>query len=257
MADSRTRRRAQGEDRPAAAARPVPAVAAIPGIAAAIICTAAAILCSAAALAAAPVLPVSEFDARGLRDWSARSFDGVTRYALVDVAGERVLEARADDSASGLYRELDVDLDRTPVLAWSWWVEAPVPVGDARSKGGDDFAARVYVVFSGGLAFWRTTTLVYVWADEDAPIGSWANPYTRQAMMFAVSRGTPTQDWTEVRRNVADDYRKAFGRDAPAVVAVAVMSDTDQTGARARARYRTLRFEALRPASADDRATAR
>lgn len=196
----------------------------------------------AGAPAAAPV-PVSRFATRGLADWQTKVFDGTTDYRLITDRTGTWLEARADDSGSGLYREMAPDLGRTPVLAWSWWVDAPVPVADVRTKEGDDFAARVYVVFSGGLAFWRTTTLVYVWGTTSAPAGPWANPFTDHARMITVSRGRPTASWTEVRRNVVEDYRQAFGHAPGPVSAVAIMTDTDQTGARCLARYRDLRFE--------------
>jgi hypothetical protein len=195
---------------------------------------------------AAPVA-VSDFPGEGLAGWEARAFEGETDYRLVDDDGERALEGRADASASGLFRTLDVDLDATPRLSWRWWIDAPVRVDDVRTRDGDDFAARVYVVFDGGWAFWRTTTLVYVWGDADAPADDWRNPFTDQARMIALRRGGGGR-WHEEARDVRADYRALFGEDPPPVAAVAVMSDTDQSGARARARWAELRF--LPPASA-------
>jgi hypothetical protein len=195
-----------------------------------------------AALTARAQVRVSEFASRGLEDWQTRSFRGQTSYQLVDIAGRRVLDARAHASASGLYRRVDVDLDVTPHLSWSWWVEAPLEVDDVRARTGDDFAARVYVVFSGGLRFWRTTSLVYVWADAAAPTETWRNPFTGQAAMIALRHGGGHR-WQSETRNVVADYQRAFGKLPPQVSAVAVMTDTDQTGATAHARYADLRFE--------------
>lgn len=208
---------------------------------------------------------VSDFGEHGLEHWEARSFSGETHYALVSAkggsedgaparasvpgpgqpsdAGGTVLEAVAEGASSGLFRELDVDLGSTPVLRWSWSIEAPVAVDDVRTRAGDDFAARVYVVFSGGMAFWRTTSLVYVWADENAPEGFWKNPFTDNARMLAVNRGAADGGWASVRRDIVDDYRAAFEAEPPPVVAVAIMTDTDQTGVRAVARYGAIRFE--------------
>ena len=190
---------------------------------------------------AGAAVPVSDFAAAGLDGWDARVFDGETRYRIVDDDGHRVLEGRADASASGLFRELTVDLERTPRLAWRWWIDAPVSVPDERARSGDDFAARVYVVFDGGWAFWRTTTVVYVWADADAPKAPWRNPFTSQARMIAVRRGGGGH-WHEEVRDVRADYRALFDRDPPPIVAVAVMADTDQSGTQARARWADLRF---------------
>jgi hypothetical protein len=188
-------------------------------------------------------LRLSRFAEEGLAGWEHERFADETRYRITDVDGTRVLEATACDAASGLFREIEVDLEQTPVLGWRWWIEAPIAGPDPTSRAGDDFAARVYVVFSGGLAFWRTTALVYVWGSVDAPAMPWRNPFTARAAMVVAERGAPGDARLRpARRNVLEDYRDRFGAEPPAVRAVAVMTDTDQTGACATARYADLRF---------------
>lgn len=188
-------------------------------------------------------LELSRFPEEGLTGWEHERFENETRYRIVDAGGTRVLEARACDAASGLFRKIDVDLERTPVLEWRWWVDAPIAGPDPTTRAGDDFAARVYVVFSGGIAFWRSTALVYVWGSAQAPSMPWRNPFTDRAAMVVVERGTPGDGHLRaVRRNVPEDYRERFGTEPPAVRAVAVMTDTDQTGTCATARYAELRF---------------
>lgn len=183
-----------------------------------------------------------------LASWETQRFEGETLYRPVAGPDGPVVEARALGAASGRVRELELDPERWRYLAWSWSVDAPVPVEDVRAREGDDFAARVYVVFSGGWARWRTTSLVYVWAPDHAPLDPWPNPFTSQAMMMAATRGPATRDgqgrggWVEVERDLVADYRAAFGREPPEIIAVAIMTDTDQTGAQARARYAGLRL---------------
>ncbi|MEE4381398.1 MAG: DUF3047 domain-containing protein [Pseudomonadales bacterium] len=198
---------------------------------------------TSAGFCAPGVREVSRFPEQGLEGWEHRRFVEETRYRIADVDGTRVLEADACGAASGLFRETEVELGETPVLTWRWWVDAPVAGPDPRTKAGDDFAARVYVVFSGGLAFWRTTALVYVWGTAEAPAMPWRNPFTDRAAMVVAERGAPQGDRLRpVRRDVLADYRERFGTEPPAVRAVAVMTDTDQTGACAKARYAELRF---------------
>ena len=177
-----------------------------------------------------------------LDGWTARAFEGETDYAaarseapVVD-CGPYVVRARADASASGRFLEFDEPVAPDALLSWSWTVAAPVDVPDETRREGDDFAARVYVMFSGGFAFWRTTSLVYVWGDDDAPAEPWPNPYTEQAVMMTVRRGDGGR-WHRETRDLAADYRRAFGRAPPEIVAVAIMSDTDQSGASAEAAY--------------------
>jgi hypothetical protein len=160
-----------------------------------------------AALAGARI-DVGRFAAGDLADWKPKSFKGETRYALRDAALCAVSEA----GASGLFRELRVDLAATPVLHWSWRLERAPAAGDERSKPGDDYAARVYVVFSGGALFWRTRAINYVWSASQ-PVGAeWPNAFTANARMIAVESGTTRAgEWVEEQRDVRADFRRLFG----------------------------------------------
>lgn len=197
------------------------------------------------ALLAQEPLAVSRFASEGLAGWEQESFSGETSYKVVSEDGQAVLRARSDDSASGLYREVQVDLRRTPWLSWRWKVGHPLDVAEERTKAGDDFAARVYVVVRYGWAFWQTRALNYVWASRLAEGTTWPNPYTGKAHMVAVqSGGDRAGQWVTESHNVLEDYTRAFGEPPQGDVAVAVMTDTDQTGQSVTAWYADLRFTA-------------
>ena len=155
----------------------------------------------------------------------------------------QALYAESRASASGLFREIKVDLDRTPYLHWSWRIKGLIDGGDERSKQGDDYPARIYVVFSGGLFFWRTRAINYVWSNRE-PLGSvWPNAFTSNAQMIAVRSGrTGMGQWLTERRNVKADYRQLFGIEPGEIAAVALMTDTDNTGAIAVAWYGDIWF---------------
>jgi hypothetical protein len=91
--------------------------------------------------------------------WQAKAFTGKTRYSLETTDGRTVMRADSSAAASGLYREVGIDLGRTPVLNWTWKVGNVLAAADERTRAGDDYSARVYVVFSGGLMFWRTRAI--------------------------------------------------------------------------------------------------
>jgi len=186
---------------------------------------------------------VGQFSQGELAGWQAKSFSGETRYALAEEDGRRALHATSHGAASGLFREVTVDLGRTPFLHWSWKVGNIVPSADERSKGGDDYPARVYVVFSGGLFFWRTRAINYVWSNNQ-PVGSeWPNAYTGNARMIAVRSGSAgLGQWQRERRDIRADYRRLFGAEPGEVAAVALMTDTDNTGAVAEAWYGDIWF---------------
>lgn len=195
---------------------------------------------------AADPLVVAHFSAGDLEGWNTKVFKGETAYTPGRIDGRGGLHAEARASASGRYRELHVDLAQTPVIAWDWRVEAlPENGPDERSKAGDDFAARVYVVISGGLAFWKTRTLVYVWSARE-PVGArWDNPFTANAKMLVVRSGPhDLHRWISEHHDLAADLRSAFGETIPAIDAVAIMTDTDNSGRSASAWYGDIEFRA-------------
>jgi hypothetical protein len=183
----------------------------------------------------------------GTGAWERRSFKGETRYRVADVDGIRALEAVADGSASALYRRVTVDLEKTPWLHWRWRVEDTFgPTIDERTRRGDDYPARIYVVRRGGIAFWRTRALNYVWASG-RPVGDrWANAYAgANVQMWALDSGAADAGhWVSHTRNVRADWRAAFGDDITTLDGLALMTDADDTGGMARAWYADIRFSA-------------
>ena len=206
-------------------------------------------LCTAAADDSPPtpfVLDVQKrplFAVPALEGWSNQRFSGETDYESVEgIAPDplRQVHARACGTASGRVLDIELDPQTWRYLRWSWQIEQPVSVDDVHVRSGDDFTARVYVVFSEGWARWRATSLVYVWGESDAPSTFWRNPFADQAMMMATTRGSAGAGWTVVERDLVADYRAAFDRDPPRIIAIAIMTDADQTGATAFARYGDL-----------------
>ena len=194
-------------------------------------------------LAAAETVPIGQFSNGELQDWKAKSFAGETRYQLVQQDGRRVLQADSKDTASGLYREITVNLEHTPYLNWSWRVDNVLNGVDERSKTGDDYPARVYVVVSGGIAFWKTRSLVYVWSSNQ-PVGStWDNAFTSNVKTIALRSGN-SNNWFSEKRDVRADFKRLFGDDIKQIDAVALMTDTDNSHQAATAWYGDIYFSA-------------
>lgn len=186
---------------------------------------------------------VDDFE-QGLRSgWKERSFRGQTAYTVVPEGGGHALRAEAAGTASGLIFDVEFDPAEFPILTWRWKVENIVAASDPTRKEGDDYPARVYVIFPHWF-FPKTRSLNYIWATNypaDKPI---PNPFTGNAVMIAVQSGPANVgQWVTERRDLAADFRAAFGEDPPKGGAVAVMTDTDQTGERAAAWYDDLRLE--------------
>jgi hypothetical protein len=197
--------------------------------------------------------------------WQPMTFDKIeshTRYILVDDGGSTVLRADSRASASGWVRKVDVDPTTDPILSWKWKANRVMDKGDVTRKSGDDYPVRIYVTFAeapGDLTFFQRTrqaairmvygqsppaaALTYVWASR-APVGSiHPNPYTDRVRMIVVDSGPAfLNQWRMHRRNIVEDFRKAFGTEPPRISGVAVMTDTDNTGESVTAWYGDVIF---------------
>lgn len=203
-----------------------------------------ALLLGGFSLIAAADMAIGRFSAGDLSAWKSKSFKGETRYRLVEQDGRRVLQADSNGAASGLYREISVDLAKTPCLNWSWRVANVLNGVDERAKTGDDYPARVYVIVSGGVAFWRTRSLVYVWSSNQ-PVGAvWDNAFAGSNVRTLALRSGPATGWFNEKRDVRADFKRLFGDDIERIDAVALMTDTDNSGQAATAWYGDIFFSA-------------
>jgi hypothetical protein len=199
--------------------------------------------------------------------WQPLTFKKIerhTQYTLVDDAGVTVVMAESNDSASGLVRNQSIDLKQFPILAWRWKVSKVLAKADPKLKGGDDYPARIYITFAfdrsklsvGERIKYGTAKLLYgeypplaainYIADGKTPEGSMLpNAYTQRVKMIVVQSGAgKLNEWVELRRNVYEDYKRAFGDEPPLVSGVAIMTDTDNTGDEVTAYYGDLEFRA-------------
>ncbi|MFC1512999.1 DUF3047 domain-containing protein [Thermodesulfobacteriota bacterium] len=170
-------------------------------------------------------------------NWQLKSFSGQTQYSVEEKDKQPSIHATSEAAASGLFYKIDYDPRQYPILSWSWKIEHILNQGDARRKEGDDYAARMYVVFPSWL-FWKTRALNYVWANTLPKEEMIANAFTANAIMIAVRSGpTETGQWLTEQRNIYEDFKRAFGEEPPPVGAIAIMTDTDNTGESASAWY--------------------
>lgn len=177
--------------------------------------------------------------------WQAKSFEGDTRYSVVeDDQGEAYLSATSDSSASGLFFQQSINIKTYPYLNWEWQVNMPLNDLDEYAKAGDDYSARLYVVVDGGLFFWKTIALNYVWSSRDAKGDVWPNAFAGDnAQMIALQSSVSEKNrWYKQKRNLMDDFKKKFGKDVEVIDAIAIMTDTDNAMGHTEAAYRRVYF---------------
>ncbi|MEW5735793.1 MAG: DUF3047 domain-containing protein [Thermodesulfobacteriota bacterium] len=173
--------------------------------------------------------------------WKEHAFVGHTRYAPGTEDGIACLRAESDAAASALIHEVSYNLTDYPYLSFSWKVGNTVKAGDEKTKQGDDYAARIYLVFK-SFFFFNTKSINYIWANK-LPLGqAIPNAYTKNVWMVAVESGPENVgQWRHYTVDVLSDYRRLFKTDPPPVAAVAIMTDTDNTKSRAAACYGPIR----------------
>jgi len=169
---------------------------------------------------------------------------GTTDYSLTLVGGIQVVVADSSQSASAFYKKIKVDLEKTPILNWSWRKELLIDPGNELDKSGDDFVARIYVVKSGGLFFWNTVALNYVWSYQHKRNDTWNNPFAgdKGKMLAQRDASDPQATWFKEQRNVAMDFKALLGKDIRQIDGVAIMTDSDNSGLSARALYGDIYF---------------
>ncbi|OQW65971.1 MAG: hypothetical protein BVN35_21860 [Proteobacteria bacterium ST_bin11] len=189
-------------------------------------------------------LPIGEFSQNRLEGWEHKSFKGETQYRLQALDGVTVLTADSHAAGSGMFKEQRINLTQTPFLNWSWRIGNRLTGLNEQSKAGDDYAARVYVVVKGGLAFWQTKAINYVWAGNSKKDGVWPNAFAGDHAMMLALRGPEAalKVWQHEKRNVRADFKQLLGEDISVIDAVAIMTDTDNSNGQASAVYGDIWF---------------
>ncbi len=190
--------------------------------------------CAAPALGVAaqePFVLRERFD-EGLGEWERVKLDRrQTAYNTTMTGGEQVLVATSNNSAAGLMRRLDSPTPGRATIRWRWRVaESLTDNARERERKGDDYVARVFVMF-GDRPFERgTRALSYAWAGQE-PVGArYRNPVVDDVATIVLQTGDASAGrWVREYRNLMADFQEAFGEAPPAITAIAVLVDTDDT----------------------------
>lgn len=179
--------------------------------------------------------------------WQHLPLRGKTEYRMSPGDGDVSIRAVGRNSASGLIRRVDVDTRECQDLEWRWRVDRLQESADLREKKREDVAASIFVLF-GDPGFMATPnpvpTLRYVWTNtRHATDDVIDNPYLPGTVRSIVVRTGETGHWFTERRNVENDYARAFGKAPDDMIhAIALFTDNDQTKEPATAFYRWMRI---------------
>ena len=186
------------------------------------------------------------------------------QFSMVADEGKTVLKVDSSNSAGSIAVPVALlGAQAGTTLQWRWKVDRLLDKADMDEKLADDHSARLYVFFDVPLASLPladrtkiklarsisgidvpTAALCYVW-DNKHRVGYTAwSPFTRQLRKVVLQSGRGAiGQWRAEARDVAADFKEAFGFDAPAITGISVGNDTDNTEDRVTSWFGDLSFK--------------
>ncbi|WP_440676231.1 DUF3047 domain-containing protein [Candidatus Pelagibacter sp. HIMB1593] len=191
---------------------------------------------------------VFEFTESELSELTVRKVRGAkneTNYTVGKNENGNFLKAVADNAASGLGKEVKIDLNKTPFINITWKIEQDLSGIKEDTKKGHDFAARVFAVKKTGATPLSNRAINYVFSSNNDVGQSWPSPYTKKSIdnVMATTK-TNLNEWVTVKSNVKEDFKKFHDLDLDELDGLAVMADTDNSKMKSIAYFQNIYFSA-------------
>ena len=189
---------------------------------------------------------VFEFTDKELSELTVRKVRGAdnkTTYSVGSDENGNYLKAIADNAASGLGKEIKIDLNKTPFINITWKIEKDIPGIDETAKKGHDFAARVFVIKKTGATALSNSAVNYVFSSNQDIGSNSPSPYTKKSVdnVLATTK-TNLNEWVTVKANVKEDFKKFHNLDVNELDGIAIMSDTDNSKQKSITYYQNIYF---------------
>ena len=179
----------------------------------------------------------------GLEVRKVRGADNKTIYTVGSNENGNFLKAIADNAASGLGKEIKIDLNKTPFINITWKIERDLPGIKENTKKGHDFAARVFAVKKTGATPLSNRAINYVFSSNSEIGFNSPSPYTKKSIDNVLATTINNlNEWVTVKSNVKEDFKKFHDLDVNELDGLAIMSDTDNSKMKAVAYYQNIYF---------------
>lgn len=188
-------------------------------------------------------IEVFSFTEEELKTLKVKKIKKLTEYQIGSNANGNFLRAKAEGQASGLGKEIKINLDKTPFINITWKVENNLNGINEKSKKGHDFAARVFVVKKTGITALSNRAINYVFSSNEDIGENWNSPYTKNSIDYVLST-TKINDneWITVKSNVKNDFKNLHNLDVNEIDGVAILTDTDNSKMKAVSYYQNIYF---------------
>tara|TARA_Y100001954_G_scaffold226180_1_gene267742 strand:+ start:30 stop:680 length:651 start_codon:yes stop_codon:yes gene_type:complete len=191
------------------------------------------------------VFEFTESELSKLEVRKVRGADNKTNYSIGSNENGNFLKAVADNAASGLGKEVKINLNKTPFINITWKVEKDLSGIKENTKKGHDFAARVFVIKKTGATPLSNRAINYVFSSNSEIGFNSPSPYTKKSVDNVLSTTKNNLDvWVTVKANVKEDFKKFHDLDVNELDGLAIMSDTDNSKMKAIAYFQNIYFSA-------------
>ncbi len=191
------------------------------------------------------VFDFTEEEMSTLQVRKVRGADNKTIYTVGSNQNGNFLKAVAENAASGLGKEIKIDLDKTPFINITWKIEKDLSGIEENTKKGHDYAARVFVIKKTGATPLSNRAINYVFSSNNKVGLNWRSPYTKKSIdNVLASTKNNLNEWVTVKANVKEDFKKFHDLDVKELDGLAIMSDTDNSKLKSVAYYQNIYFSA-------------
>ena len=191
------------------------------------------------------VFDFTEEEVSTLQVRKVRGADNKTIYTVGSNQNGNFLKAVAENAASGLGKEIKIDLDKTPFINITWKIEKDLSGIEENTKKGHDYAARVFVIKKTGATPLSNRAINYVFSSNNKVGLNWQSPYTKKSIdNVLASTKNNLNEWITVKANVKEDFKKFHDLEVNELDGLAIMSDTDNSKLKSVAYYQNIYFSA-------------
>ena len=189
------------------------------------------------------VFDFTEAEFSKLQVRKVRGAENKTLYTLGTNENGNFLKSVADNAASGLGKEIKIDLDKTPIINITWKIEKDLSGIKENTKKGHDYAARVFVIKKTGATPLSNRAVNYVFSSNNNVGSNWPSPYTKKSIdnVLATTKNN-MNEWVTVKANVKEDFKKFHDLDVSELDGLAIMSDTDNSKLKSIAYFQNIYF---------------
>ena len=191
------------------------------------------------------VFEFTEAELLDLQVRKVRGADNKTEYFVGFNENGNYLKAVADNAASGLGKEVKIDLNKTPFINITWKIEKDLSGILENTKKGHDFAARVFVIKKTGATPLSNRAINYVFSSNSDVGFNSPSPYTKKSIDNVLATTKENfNEWVTVKANVKKDFKKFHNLDVNELDGLAIMSDTDNSKMKSISYYQNIYFSA-------------